>query len=232
MDKFLAELLRLVAMTGNCGRVISRFIERHFTLAGDSAVFKYPVQVKSPGRLNLALAMSFLDWDLRTSAVIDHNRLQRIKVSIDADLLNQQVVFSFDCGTLPLGVKERQAMLKYLEEVIQWSPVNSWVLDRADGRELEIVMLGGLAFKKDDLGFSIFEDLVSGDFSRIHQCAQPLVRLATFLNRDVLGACSSAAPLMLEPLSCDEVDDLVESMGKNARQPATRLAAQDAAVLA
>lgn len=220
MEQVLAEMLRLIGMAGNSGRLLTRFIERHFSFSNQSAVFEYPVQVASFGRLHLAMVMAYLKCALQSVDLV--RRLDKLGVAITLrpDVKAQQVVFRFDVGHLPLTLKERQARLKALLDAIEMSPVEHWVLSDVDLEYAEVLLIGELAFNKSVPSFSIFEDLVSGDFSRIGDCAHALVCLANELNPDVTAAYGGKHPLELRSMSDADAELLFDRCSKGrATQP-------------
>ncbi len=231
MEMVLAEMSRLVGLAGNCGRALTRFIERHFVQTGSSSLFSYPVKVASFGRLHLAMVMAYIKYSLSDPDTGRGMSKLGVDVLLRPDVHGQQVVFCFDIGELPQSVKGRQQRLKALLDAIQLAPVENWVLTDADMQYVEIMLIGELALNKANPSFSIFEDLASGDFSRIDECDYALVCLANELNPDVRAAYRGTFPLELRPMSCDDAEALLD----RARPPVPNggaAAAQSMAALA
>lgn len=214
MEQVLAEMLRLIGLAGNSGRLLTRFIERHFSFSNQSAVFEYPVQVASFGRLHLAMVMAYLKCALQNVELVHRLDALGVVITLRPDIKEQKVVFRFDVGQLPFSLKERQARLKALHDAMALSPVEHWVLDDVDLEYAELLLIGELAFNKSLPSFSIFEDMVSGDFSRIGECAHALVCLANELNPAVEAAYGGKHPLALRLMSEADAEALFDRCSK------------------
>jgi len=208
MISIVAEMIRLSALTGNCGRLISRFLERNFLKmeTGSKLVVKSGALAVS-NLLEMAVFAAFCKDDARVGEQMLDNPGMNLEVV--PHLQPFEVSMTVLVDRIPEGVKERQKLLKIASDMMHAMVMtHCCIQSRSDMDGLLSRFLGDLVFKRTDVSFQIFENLVKGSYDDIGSCDRRLVCLAALLNPEVAARVPDGYNLDVEWYGPDEVQDI------------------------
>lgn len=221
---YIAEMLRLSTLAGNCGRVVTRFIERTLVRGSDGTFF-----VVKTGAFAVE---NLLEMAVFVAYCQDNARLQTpflefpgLRLEVAPHLSPFEVSLRVHVEQVPEGVKQRQRMLEAagrgMDCLVQ---EHCSVVSRKDMSNLLDLYLGDLVWKRQDPSFAIFEEIVKGQFDRINDCDRRLVSLANLLNTDVAKHVPKSYNLDIEWYDPDEVQDIADAFARDQEAVRTKVA--------
>ena len=204
----VAEMIRLSALTGNCGRLISRFLERNLKATAEGGM---SFVVKTG-----ALAVeNVLEMAVFVASCQDDARMQNpfleypgLRMEVKPHMNPFEVSLCVQVERLPENVKDRQKLLKEASHAIDCLVrFHCSIQSRSD---MENVMARFLIYKRSSDSFRIFGDLVKGNFDELSACNLRLIALANVLNPEI-GKLMPNADLEVYYYSPDEVQDFADA---------------------
>ncbi|MBK6616293.1 hypothetical protein [Ottowia sp.] len=213
MIKIVEELRRLAQLTGNCGRVIARFIAREMERNGTNlelAVKEAVTVVEST--VEFAVFVLFC----KEQAVEDRRFLEspELRLEVFPHLATRDVSMIVHIEPMPDSVTGRKRVLGDVATGVFEMMMNHRSLDSHDAIvAMTERRLGDIAFRRDDDSFRIFEDLVKGVYVEIEKCDRRLVALAAILNTQVARVVPEGFDLELGWYSPEDVDEMHEGLG-------------------
>lgn len=173
----LIEMGRLSLLTGNIGRLVTRFIERHFV---DNS-FVLPVAVLSArSKLDLAVYLSTMRDLLRRQ--IDFIAVPGLSVTLTPKPATLDVFVTVTVAGIPEGMKDRQELLGIVSDVLQTLTMRHVRFDENHLRELRLDILGDEAYDAANPNLTYFDELVRGDYTHLSATGFNMVGLAAELN--------------------------------------------------
>ena len=173
----LIEMGRLSLLTGNIGRLVTRFIERHFV--GNS--FVLPVAVLSArSKLDLAVYVSTMRDLLRRQ--IDFIAVPGLSVTLTPKPATLDVFVTVTVAGIPEGLKARQEVLGIVSDVLQTLTMRHVRFDESHLRELRLDILGDEAYDAANPNLAYFDELIRGDYTHLPATGFNMVGLAAELN--------------------------------------------------
>ena len=176
-------------LTGNCGRTVRRFLERHFS----NNVARFTVKSECAHLLQFAHDRGELDWGVKMAErVLQHTEeegnLSFCVVNVDAVAKTMQVVVA--AQEIPLNVKGRLSFLKHvafgLRRFIALAELRGLSLDVAEAASSVGSVAGYPAPIDSALVLSHFDKLMASDFSELDATPDYVVELAMWLNPAIL----------------------------------------------
>ena len=207
----VAEMIRLSALTGNCGRLISRFLERNLkkTAEGMSFVVKTGA-LAVENLLEMAVFVASCQDDVRMENPFLEYPGLRMEVKPHMNPFEVSLCVHVDC--LPENVKERQKMLMEASHAMDCLVrFHCSIQSRRDMENAMARFLGDLIYKRSSDTFRIFEDLVNGKYEELSDCSPRLVALANVLNPEIAKHVPKGFDLEVYWYSPDEVQDFADA---------------------
>ncbi len=210
----VAEMIRLSAltgMTGNCGRLISRFLERHLkkTAEGMSFVVKTGA-LAVENVLEMAVFVASCQDDVRMeNPFLEYPGL---RMEVKPHMNPFEVSLCVHVEQLPANVKDRQKLLKEasraMDNLVRF---HCSIQSRRDMENAMARFLGDLIYRRCSDTFRIFNDLVQGKYGELSDCSPRLVALANVLNPEISKHLPNGFDLEVYWYSPDEVQDFADA---------------------
>jgi hypothetical protein len=162
MYETIEEMRRLASMTGSIGRLISRFIGRHFTaVLGGYELELRACATRVDSMLEFAVFTAYLQTEAR-----DRNQsgeYQGLSLSVFPWSSSQEVSLIVRINELPETVKKRQALLTQAADAMEGLLHRyRWICERGLLDQQIKSYLGDIYYRRNDESFGIFCDLVKG----------------------------------------------------------------------
>ncbi len=207
----VAEMIRLSELTGNCGRLISRFLERHLKTTAEGMSF-----VVKTGALAVE---NLLEMAVFVASCQDDARLENpfleypgLRMEVKPHMNPFEVSLCVHVDRLPDNVKERQKLLKEASHAMDCLVrFHCSVQSRRDMENVMARFLGDLIYKRSSDSFRIFNDLVNGKFDELSACNPRLIALANVLNPEIGKQMPKDFDLEVYWYSPDEVQDFADA---------------------
>jgi len=202
----IAEMLRLSRLGGNCGRVITRFVER---VIRDNEL---EVRLDVPRRwrmLDLACFVASMNQD------IERRREQQEGSTMPAPYIHVTSVFSWlsihavsyivAMPDVPSTTTGRREMLRGLAETLdQVLDMQSGFLNEDAAPSLRAWFLGD-DFSASEADLNVFDEAVRGLYTRLEQLSPRLMALANVLNSQVAVAAPAGISMTVVAVGAEEV---------------------------
>ena len=211
MHETIQEMRRLASLTGSIGRLITRFILRHFK----AELGGYEIELRAcakrvSSQLEFAVFVAYLQAEANDHQEwIEH---PAVRMSVFAWSSSDEVSLIVRVNELPEAVKERQAVLLAVAEVMERHVQHyDWISEGGMLDHQVRSFLGELFYRREDDSFRIFGDLVKGIYVDLEKCDRRLVCLAALMNSHIASVVPAGFNLKLEGLGVDEVHELMEA---------------------
>jgi hypothetical protein len=207
----IQEMRRLATLSGSVGRLITRFIVRHF----NAVLGGYEIEFRACAkRVQTLLEFAVFVAYMQSEAKDEDGRFENpgVRISVLPLASSHEVSMVVRVDELPDTVKERQVVLRCVADAMErLLRCHAWI-DEYGMLEHEVrSYLGDLYYRREDESFRIFGDLVKGAYGEIEKCDRRLVCLAAKLNTDIAKIVPAGFDLALEGLGVDEVEELRDS---------------------
>lgn len=207
----VAEMIRLSELTGNCGRLISRFLERNLKKTADGMSF-----VVKTGALAVE---NLLEMAVFVASCQDDVRMENpfleypgMRMEFRPHMNPFEVSLCVHVGQLPDSVKERQKLLSEASHAMNCLVrFHCSIQSRRDMENTMARFLGDLIYKRSSDTFRIFNDLVNGKFDELSACNPRLIALANVLNPEIAKHVPKGFDLEVYWYSQDEVQDFADA---------------------
>lgn len=201
MDELAGEMRRLSKLTGNCGRVVSRFLARHVDQLELELRFDVP---RSWRLLDLACGVaamrSFLCGSGERGA---EARSYLVEVEVFPWQSTMAVSYVMKLREMPEGVAARQQLLRECSEAMDMvsGMHESWMCEEAptSGRAWFLGEDGQI--NEETMG--VFDAVVRGVYVGIESLDRALLALANVLNNQVASVVGSGVDLTVKPAEGD-----------------------------
>ncbi len=196
--EMIAEMLRLAALTGNCGRVIERFLERTLEDGELEVRFELP---RSWHLLDMACFVASMREDIESRRASESTRPYPAPylhaLSVFPWLSTGMVSYVVPLADEGTSVSARKQMLKGLAQTLDMAMDDQAGWLQEDGNIYLRSWYLGDDFVVTETQLTVFEEVARGLYTRLEMLPVRMMALANVLNSQVATAAPAGTDLVV-----------------------------------